>query len=237
MNKFPLRPLAAWLASIVALAVACSSGGDIAGGVPEATDTSLTPPIDTPATRSDVARTVLIPNLGTNAMEGHTPRGFRGSGTGLFAGDNLNAAFPDGQGVQLFITFDVSEIPAGRVVSALLKSDRFEARGTPFRDLGALNAAEMVWSRFTPDLWNEKPIPNGASCVFATSPAGPFECDLAGAVQRSIDDAHRYTQFRLRFDRAADSDGQPDMAAFFLTDSNTNEPGIFELAIEVVPAK
>ncbi len=32
-----------------------------------------------------------IQNQG-GSMEGHTPRGFAGSGTGLFAGDNLNGA-------------------------------------------------------------------------------------------------------------------------------------------------
>ena len=38
-------------------------------------------------------------------------------------------------------------------------------------------------------------------------------------------------QFRLRFDRVADDDGEPDLALFFLTDSNTNEPGIFQLEL------
>ncbi len=38
-------------------------------------------------------------------------------------------------------------------------------------------------------------------------------------------------QFRLRFSSVADNDGQPDLALFYLTDSNTNEPGIFELSI------
>ena len=227
MYPISIRLLIFGMAPLVLLAVACSSGGDDAD-VARATAS---------ATGAVSALTFVVPNVGNSEMEGHTPRGFRGSGTGLFAGDNLNPAFPNGQGVQIFLTFDILGVPPGRVVSALLKSDQFTVSGTPFQDLGALNAEEMVWDRFTPDLWDDEPIPAGASCVFATSPAGPFECDLASAVQRSIDSTHSYTQFRLRFDRAADSDGVADLAAFFRTDSNTNEPGIFELVVQVVPAE
>jgi len=39
-------------------------------------------------------------------------------------------------------------------------------------------------------------------------------------------------QFRIRFETVDDSDGQADLALFYLTDSNTNEPGIFSLTIE-----
>lgn len=227
MSPIFIRRLIFGIAPLVLLAVACSSGGDDAD-VARATAST---------TETVSALTFVVPNVGNSEMEGHTPRGFRGSGTGLFAGDNLNPAFPDGQGVQIFLTFDISGVPPGRVVSALLRSEHFTVRGTPFRDLGTLNAAEMVWDRFTPDLWDDAPIPTGASCVFATSPAGPFECELASAIQRSINGVHSYAQFRLRFDRAADSDGVADLAAFFRTDSNTNEPGIFELVVQVIPAE
>ena len=56
------------------------------------------------------------------SMEGHTPRGFQGSGAGLFAGDNLNRNFPNGDGVQIFLTFDLSGIPQGKVESAVLSA-------------------------------------------------------------------------------------------------------------------
>ena len=46
----------------------------------------------------------VIPNEG-GANEGHTPTAFGGMGTGLFAGDNLNPSFPEGVGVQLYLTF------------------------------------------------------------------------------------------------------------------------------------
>ena len=52
-------------------------------------------------------------------------------------------------------------------------------------------------------------------------------------MQRALDDERPNVQFRLRFDRAGDGDGSPDLAMFFITNSNTNEPGIFELEITV----
>ena len=77
---------------------------------------------------------IVIPNLGTNALEGHTPRGFEGMGTGLFTGDNININFPEGDGVQIFITFDLSELTGG-VQSAVLRSEDIHITGTPFEDL------------------------------------------------------------------------------------------------------
>ena len=50
------------------------------------------------ATTGHGAATAVVPNHG-GGLEGHTPTGFAGSGTGLFAGDNLNSSFPEGQGV------------------------------------------------------------------------------------------------------------------------------------------
>ena len=57
--------------------------------------------------QTSIRKVILLQNQG-GSMEGHTPRGFRGMGTGLFAGDNLNQRFPDGDGVQLFLTFDLN---------------------------------------------------------------------------------------------------------------------------------
>ncbi len=174
--------------------------------------------------------TVVLSNQG-GTLEGHTPRGFRGMGTGLFVGDNLNPRFPNGDGVQLFLTFDLSEVPAGQVLSAVLRSDNAHVQGTPFLDLGAVNAEEFRYDRFSSAVWNLAPLPNGASCVFAGQVGGPFGCDLTSALQRSLDDAYPFAQFRLRFDRAGDGDGIPDMVMFFIVNSNTNQPRIFELEI------
>ena len=57
---------------------------------------------------------VTLKNHG-GATEGHTPRGFSGMGTGLFAGDNLNRNFPEGDGVQIFLSFDLSGLSPGQV--------------------------------------------------------------------------------------------------------------------------
>ncbi len=180
---------------------------------------------------SDTA-TVVIQNQGGD-MEGHTPRGFQGMGTGLFLGDNLNPRFPDGDGVQIFLTFDLSNVPAGELLSAVLRSDHAQLRGPPFLDLGSIHVEEIRYSRFSPALWNSAPLSNGASCVFATRAGWPFECDLTEAVRRSLADAYRFAQFRLRLDKAGDGDGSPDMVMFFIADSNTNQPSIFELEVTI----
>ena len=168
-------------------------------------------------------------------MEGHTPRGFQGMGNGLFAGDNLNRNFPDGDGVQIFLTFDLTEIPPGRVQSAVLSSEHASVSGSPFQDLGALTAEEVRYTEFSSALWDLAPVEDGARCILAESASGPFQCDLSGAVQRSLDDSYRYAQFRIRFDEAGDEDGSQDLMAFFKLNSNTNEAGIFLLDVIVNP--
>ncbi len=178
---------------------------------------------------------ITLENHGGGGMEGHTPRGFQGMGTGLFAGDNLNRNFPDGDGVQLFLTFDLSEMPVGKVQSAELSSEHATVSGTPFEDLGALTAEEVRYTGFSSALWTLLPVENGANCILAESASGPFRCDLSGAVQRSLDDSYRYAQFRIRFDEAGDEDGRQDLVAFFKRDSNTNEAGIFRLDVTVDP--
>ena len=181
------------------------------------------------------ALTVVIENQGGN-LEGHTPRGFQGMGTGLFVGDNLNPRFPNGDGVQIFLTFDLSDVPGGEVTSAVLRSNYAQLRGTPFRDLGSLNVEQVRYDRFSSTLWNLEPVTGGANCVFATGDGGPFECDIADGVRSAMDDGYPFAQFRLRMDMAGDGDGLPDMVMFFKTDSNANEPGIFELVISVNPS-
>ena len=79
---------------------------------------------------------IVIKNEG-NDMEGHTPRGFQGMGTGLFAGDNLNPGFPNGDGLQIFITFNIEEIADKDITFALLRSEHAHISGSPF-DLGVL---------------------------------------------------------------------------------------------------
>ena len=156
-------------------------------------------------------------------------------GVGLFAGDNLNPRFPEGDGVQLFLTFELSAVPEGNVVSAMLRSDHASVNGTPFKDLGPLRAEEIRYSKFSPALWDLEALTGGGVCEFANTADGPFQCDLAGAVQRSLDDSHPFVQFRLLLDRAGDNDGSQDLVSFFIANSNTNQSGIFELEITLEP--
>ena len=164
-------------------------------------------------------------------MEGHTPRGFSGMGTGLFAGDNLNPSFPEGDGVQIFLTFDLSVIERRDITNVILRSGVPRIEGTPFTDLGALRAEEIRYDAFSRDLWNLEP--REFSCIFADNPSGPFNCDVTEAVQNSLDDNYSFAQFRILFDEAGDSDGVQDMIFFNTSgNANTNKSGLFELVVE-----
>lgn len=169
-------------------------------------------------------------NLGGD-MGGHTPRGFQGQGNGIFVGDNLNRGFPNGDGVQAFISFDISGLPAGAINSAQLSSRFLRVNGQPFTDLGPIRLEQTEFSRFSSALWNNRAEAE-QGCVLAISPdqtsAG---CDLTGPLQQALQNGLQLLQFRLRFERISDSDGQPDLALFFKSDSNTNEGGVFELTI------
>jgi hypothetical protein len=58
-------------------------------------------------------------------------------------------------------------------------------------------------------------------------------CDVTAAVQQAFDDRYAFAQFRLRHEMAGDGDGSQDMVMFLIGGSNVNEPGIFELAVDV----
>ncbi len=184
-------------------------------------------------------------NSGDASLEGHTPRGFQGQGGGLFVGDNLNGGFPEGDGVQIFLTVDLEDDLDGQsltdvdwlVQSAILRSENFDVRGDPFEDLGDLTAEEIRFDMFSSSLWDASTESGGASCTFGTSADGPFECDLAEAVQNSLDDGYPLLQLRFRLDEAGDSDGAQDMVMFFIDDSNSTQPGIFELEVDAVRAQ
>ena len=174
---------------------------------------------------ADPGGTVTIPNHG-GRMEGHTPTGFAGSGTGLFVGDNLNSSFPEGQGVQTFLTFQVdADLDIG---SAVLVSKVLQTVGTPFDDLGDLLAERIEYQGFGPELFD---LAASAEPVHCRVTDGTVACDVTNAVERAVEDGHGTVQFRLRFEEVADNDGDPDLALFYRSDSNTNEPGLFKLVV------
>ncbi|NNE73459.1 MAG: hypothetical protein HKN26_07340 [Acidimicrobiales bacterium] len=170
---------------------------------------------------------VSISNTGAE-LEGHTPAGFAGSGTGLLAGDNLDADFPDGEGVQFFVSF---ELPAGLEAGpTVLRSEALDEVGDPFEDLGALRAHPMFFDEFAPELYDQRPDGEGIACERAD--ATTIECDVTPMLTNAVVKNRTHVQFRLRFDTPGDGDGEPDLARFFLTDPTTNEPGIFNLIVE-----
>ena len=206
---------ARWVGATALVLAACGTDD---GATP---DTSPVPDV------SGTSEPLAIPNDG-GSMEGHTPRGFAGSGTGLFAGDNLNPGFPAGDGVQLWLTFG---LPAGTPVPsrAVLSSDVLTVAGSPFEDLGALQAAPVTYDSFGPELFDLTADGPAVDCQLVGE--GRLECDVTDAAVAGIGGGVERAQFRLRFDQVADGDSDPDLALFFLTDSNTNEAGIFQLEL------
>ncbi len=200
------RPFAV-IVVIALIAAACSSTSDIDG----------------PAPATVVAS---IPNEG-GANEGHTPIGFPGTGTGLFVGDNLNPGFPDGDGVQTYMTFTLPDLAT--VDDAELGSDLLQISGTPFADLGELLAEPVEYTTFGADLFDLPVSGDPTTCTVINGSA--VTCDVTTAVRSAIARGDSSVQIRLRFERVADDDGQPDLAMFYRTDSNTNEEGLFTLVI------
>jgi hypothetical protein len=201
-------PLLAVLTSIVLVAAACTS------------------PARTPDTTGEPGSEIVISNEG-GENEGHTPIGFAGMGTGLFAGDNLNSRFPEGDGVQTFMTF---ALPVGiTVAGATLRSGVLQTRGTPFTDLGALTVERVTYDQFGPDLFD---LPGSGERSVCTVVGGTaVECDVTNAAMAAASEGATSIQFRLRFEQVADNDGQADLAMFYRSESNTNEQGLFTLVI------
>ncbi len=97
----------------------------------------------------------------------------------------------------------------------------------PFADLGALHAEPVRYETFSPELYDHPST--GAAVICDRVGDRGIECDVTDAVARTIDVGEDRAQFRLKFETAGDNDGEADLAMFFLTDSNTNERGIFTL--------
>lgn len=210
------------IASAAALLLAAC--GSSATSAAEEADTSAAPAAEAEA--SALASPISIQNDGTSQWEGHTPRGFAGMGTGLFAGDNLNSGFPEGEGIQILLTF---ALPDGTGVpgTAVLNSEVLRESGNAFEALGELQAATVSYEQFGAELFNIEPTSDLTTC---TRPGdGGFTCDVSQPVQDVIESGAERVQLRLTFEQLADNDGEQDLALFFITDSNTNEPGIFTL--------
>jgi len=180
-----------------------------------------------PDSSESTSESIVVFNQG-GSMEGHTPRGFQGMGTGLFIGDDLNPNFPENETVQVFLTFDISEFnEQGNIDSVILSSNDVHISGTPFADIGNLIVESISYDRFSSALWNLPSL--GEVCVLTSLPNDSFECDVSEVVKSSLEDDLSKVQFRLRLEGEGDGDGRSDMVLFYKTNSNTNEPGIFRL--------
>jgi len=185
---------------------------------------------DAPDDIATPVEVVTIANEG-GAREGHTPTAFAGMGSGLFAGDNLNPSFPDGVGVQTYLTF---VIPPGLDVSnARIVSDALLVSGTPFEDLGPLVAEPIDYQSFGPELFDLEPTGPSTECTLTS--ATSIECDVTEALRVVAAEDKSEAQFRIRFETPGDNDGSQDLAMFFRSGSNTNEVGLFELMITSNP--
>lgn len=133
---------ARWAFAAAFVVAACGSDDGAAADATAAPDGS-----QAPGTSATTGR-LTISNEG-GSMEGHTPLGFAGSGTGLFAGDSLNPSFPADDGVQIWLTFAV---PAGIAAPsrAVLSSDELTIDGSPFEDLGVMQAEPVTYDSFGP---------------------------------------------------------------------------------------
>lgn len=171
---------------------------------------------------------LIIENQG-GELEGHTPRGFAGSGTGLFAGDNLNPNFPNGEGIQILLTFELPEGAPSEITTATLASGVMEVRGNPFEALGSLQAEPVTYETFGPPLFEL--AADGPAVTCERFGETGITCDVSEAAAAALADNPERVQFRLQFEGLSDSDNEQDLALFFFTDANTNEPGIFTLQL------
>lgn len=171
---------------------------------------------------------VSIDNDGTTALEGHTPRGFAGSGVGLFAGDNLNPNFPNGEGIQILLHF---ELPDGTTApsQAVLRSDVLSTRGDALEALGPLRAARVEYDAFGPELFNIEPVSDFVVCELPTDTS--LSCDVTDAAAAAVDAGRSSIQIQLTLEQLSDSDGEQDLVLFNNGDSNLNEPGLFTLEL------
>lgn len=140
-----------------------------------------------------------------------------------------------GDGVQIFQTFDLENLPDGDLLTATLRSANIHARGSPFDDLGPLLAPKLRYARFSPALWNLGPLLGWRVCTLAAEESDEFQCDVTDFVRRSLQDGCMYARLRLRMEKTSEGDRDTDLVSFFKTDSNNDEPGIFELKITLTP--
>jgi hypothetical protein len=217
------RPMR-WPVGVLLVLAACG-GGSSGAATHNENDQSAVESI-VASSEPGASMSLSIGNQGGD-LEGPGPRGFAGQGIGLFAGDNLNAGFPEKDGVQIWLSFDLpAELPVP--TQAMLRSSALSVNGDPLASLGGLNVEPVTYDAF--ELFDLAANAAAVRCSTEVA-AGEFECDATSFVADFVKAGATRAQFRIVFDQVADNDGEQDVALFFLTDSNTNEPGIFQLEL------
>ena len=224
--KFATRrpTFAKYLFTLGGFAVALSACGGESEPPVAAEPTAQSSAAPEPATEDSPE--VILTNDGTTEFEGHTPLGFQGSGVGLFAGDNLNPNFPNGEGIQILLHFALD--PSVQVPeTAILRSDVMSTRGDVFEALGELQAAPVSYETFSSELWNIEPTGDAVTCDRLTDTS--LSCDVTDAARAAIEAGDDAIQIQLTLEQVSDSDGEQDLVLFNNGDSNINEPGLFTL--------
>lgn len=172
---------------------------------------------------------IKIPNEG-GSFGGHTPIGFKGQGTGIFVGDNLNPSFPNGDGLQAFLTFNIKAIQDSDFDEAILISNDLHIRGNPFIDLGNIIVEKVQYNLFSSKLWDIKSL--GEVCVLESgATVETLSCDIKKVLSDAVREGQDTLQLRLRFERISDNDNSADLVMFYKTNSNTNDRGVFNIEI------
>jgi hypothetical protein len=173
-------------------------------------------------------KTFVIENRGED-FEGHSPIGFSGSGSGILLGDNLNEIFPNKDGIQSFLNFDLTKLKGEKIKSAVLYSEFAQIEGEPFESLGNVLVDEVSYGEFSSKVWNTESF--GNVCVVNVLEDGIFTCDITEHIDRFLREGKETAQFRLRFEKVSDEDNQKDLLLFYKTDLNKNEKGIFKIRV------
>ena len=191
-----------------------------------------------PAPQLDTADRVVLPNQG-GVFEGATLTESTASAPTLIVGDESAPNLPPGEGLEIYITFDLSQVQSldgAGLVSAQLRSHAMQiVEGTPFEDLGPLNAVRVQYESFPPTPDERLALGDEVACE-ADPAAVQLSCNVLDTVEQALADGVERISFRLRFATPTDADGEPDFALFFVTTQGLNEPGVFTLELGLSPS-
>jgi hypothetical protein len=144
------------------------------------------------------------------ARSGHLSIGMGGAhvvDSGAVVGDDAG----NGQ-LKGFLTFDLSDIPAGATISAAtLNLGSFQKEGTPLEDLGALTAYLVNYGDLDGSDWDLQATSTPAR--YERLSAVSQDQDVLTSVKLAFGNGWDY-QLRLEFAQAANADGREDALEF-----------------------